>query len=92
MAFTFINPMLLRRSQDLPRGDQWLYELKFDGFRGLAIKNGDDVQLLSRQQKYLTKRFTRIVDAIKQLRVIFLGASQWHPQRGAVESPALMDR
>lgn len=69
MALTFINPMLLRSSQALPRGDQWLYELKFDGFRGMAIKNGADVRLLSRSQNDLTKRFPRIVDAVKLLPV-----------------------
>jgi len=47
LALTFINPMLLRPSQVLPRGEQWRYDQKFDGFRGMAIKNGKDVLLWS---------------------------------------------
>jgi DNA ligase D-like protein (predicted ligase) len=69
LALTFINPMLLRPSQALPRGDQWLYELKFDGFRGLAIKNGKEVQLWSRQRNHMNNRFPRIVEAIQGLPV-----------------------
>jgi hypothetical protein len=40
--------MLLLPSKVIPRGAQWLYELKFDGFRGLALKDGQRVRLLSR--------------------------------------------
>src|SRR3954469_11304583 len=61
--------MLLRPSQVLPRGEKWLYELKFDGFRGIAIKNGKDVQLWSRQQNNMNKRFPRIVEAVQGLPV-----------------------
>jgi len=32
--------MLLLPSKVIPRGEQWLYELKFDGFRGIAVKDG----------------------------------------------------
>jgi hypothetical protein len=34
----FIEPMLLLRTDKLPEGDGWLYEVKFDGYRALAIK------------------------------------------------------
>ena len=36
----FIEPMLLLRTERLPEGDDWLYELKLDGYRALAIKSG----------------------------------------------------
>ena len=36
----FIEPMLLLRTERLPEGPEWLYELKFDGYRALAIKTG----------------------------------------------------
>jgi bifunctional non-homologous end joining protein LigD len=65
----FINPMLLKPSAVLPVGDQWRYELKFDGFRGLAIKEGKDVRLFSRNGRSLSVRFWPIVDAIASLKV-----------------------
>jgi hypothetical protein len=61
--------MLLQPCKVLPRGNHWLYELKFDGFRGVAIKNGKDVQLWSRQRKSLTSRFPGIVEAVAALPV-----------------------
>ena len=69
LALSFINPMLLKPAKALPRGEHWLYELKFDGFRGIGIKNGKDVKLWSRQRKCLTKRFPTIVEAVAALPV-----------------------
>jgi ATP-dependent DNA ligase len=39
-AAAFVEPMLLLRTEKLPEGGDWLYELKFDGYRALAIKTG----------------------------------------------------
>lgn len=43
-----------------PTTGDWVYELKFDGIRALAIKNGRAVQLISRNQKKLNERFPEI--------------------------------
>ena len=60
--------MLLQASKVLPSGEQWLYELKFDGYRGLAIKNHTATRLYSRNGKDLTSRFLPIVHAVQNLR------------------------
>jgi bifunctional non-homologous end joining protein LigD len=46
---SFVEPMMALRVRDLPVGD-WLYEMKFDGYRALAFKAGADVRLLSRDR------------------------------------------
>ena len=40
---SFIEPMLLLRTEKLPEGKEWLYELKLDGYRALAIKRDGKV-------------------------------------------------
>ena len=44
----FIEPMLLLRTEALPEGAEWIYELKLDGYRALAVKTQAQVQLRSR--------------------------------------------
>jgi bifunctional non-homologous end joining protein LigD len=46
---SFIEPMMALRVQDLPVSN-WLYELKFDGYRALAFKAGKEVRLVSRNK------------------------------------------
>jgi ATP-dependent DNA ligase len=45
---------------DLPRGRGWLYEPKYDGFRCLAFRDGDDIQLQSKKQKSLNRFFPEV--------------------------------
>src|SRR3989442_452086 len=56
---TFISPMKALLVEELPRGPQWIYELKFDGVRALAVKNKDGVRLVSRAAKELTQKYPR---------------------------------
>lgn len=60
----FIEPMLLHRTEKLPEGVLWLYELKLDGFRALAIKRGDRVYLRSRNDKDFNTKYPVIVEAL----------------------------
>jgi bifunctional non-homologous end joining protein LigD len=64
----FTEPMKCRLSAELPKGDQWGYEIKFDGYRGLAVRDGTAVSLLSRNQKDLSKSFPEIADALRRIR------------------------
>lgn len=68
VTFEFVEPMKAVSVKTPPTGD-WIYEVKFDGFRIGAYKHGDEVRLLSRTQHDLTDRFIEIADAIRALKV-----------------------
>ena len=56
--------MLLLRTENLPDGPGWLVELKFDGYRVLAINNDGGVRLRSRNDKDFTSRYPAIAKAL----------------------------
>jgi len=60
----FIEPMLLLRTEKLPEGRPWTYELKLDGFRAEAIKSGGRVNLRSRNDKDFNSKYPAIVQAL----------------------------
>jgi bifunctional non-homologous end joining protein LigD len=64
----FIPPCLPTKAKDPPRGGLWWHEIKHDGFRIIARKDGKRVKLYSRPGNVLTYRFPLIVDAIAALR------------------------
>ena len=64
----FIAPCLPTRTDKLPSGSQWLHEIKHDGFRIIARKNGAQVRLYSRPGNDLTRRFPLIVETLARLR------------------------
>jgi len=61
--------MKARLVDEPPSHGDWLYELKFDGIRAIAIKDGKKVSLISRNGNKLDKRFPEIAEAIKELPV-----------------------
>src|SRR5580704_14234322 len=54
---------------DSIRPGDWIYEIKFDGYRALALRGGSETRVLSRNQKDLGKKFTIIRDSIVALDV-----------------------
>ena len=56
---TFIEPMKAKLI-DKPLPGEWIYEIKFDGFRALAFKNKSGVKLLSRNNKEFDKKFPTV--------------------------------
>src|SRR6202048_5223404 len=65
----FIAPCLPTRAPDPPSGAIWLAEIKWDGFRVIARKEGKRVRLYSRPGNDLTYRFPLIVEALGSLRL-----------------------
>jgi DNA ligase D-like protein (predicted ligase) len=63
----FVEPMLSLPVAKLPEGPAWSYELKFDGYRALCAKAAGQIQLLSRNGKNFTQRFTSIARALEKL-------------------------
>jgi bifunctional non-homologous end joining protein LigD len=68
MRARFIPPMAAELVDRLPEGDDWMYELKLDGYRALVIKNGDRVELRSRNDKDLTRAYPEIERAARRIR------------------------
>ena len=60
-------PMEARAVTELPAGEGWLYEPKWDGFRCLAFRNGDRVVLQSKAGQPLTRYFPEVVEALRRL-------------------------
>jgi bifunctional non-homologous end joining protein LigD len=64
----FIAPCLPTKAHEPPSGKAWLHEIKHDGFRVIARKDGAKVRLYSRPGNDLTYRFPLIVESMARLR------------------------
>jgi ATP-dependent DNA ligase len=60
-----LEPMLAKASDDLPDGDGWLYEPKWDGFRAIVFRDGDEVLIQSRDLKPLDRYFPELAAPIR---------------------------
>ena len=65
----FISPQLATLVKEPPSGDQWLHELKFDGYRMLCRIDRGRVTFWSRNGKEWTGKFLNVVEAVKSLKV-----------------------
>jgi hypothetical protein len=64
-----IPPCLPSRAERPPSGPKWLHEIKHDGFRIMARRNGDRVRLYTRNGYDFAGRFPQIVEAVSKLKV-----------------------
>ena len=88
-------PQLARPRKELPDGDGWAYEPKWDGFRAIAFVDGDEVELQSRNGKTLTRYFPEVAASFPAGRYVLDGeivASSFdtlgqriHPARSRIE-------
>ena len=60
-----ILPMLAKRLGELPPGEGWIFEPKWDGFRTLIFRDGDEIFIQSRDEKPLNRYFPELIDPLK---------------------------
>ncbi|MDQ6623637.1 MAG: non-homologous end-joining DNA ligase, partial [Verrucomicrobiota bacterium] len=63
----FVEPMQCKPVTKLPNETNWSFEIKFDGYRCLALKEGDEVKLLSRNENLFNERFPNVVRALSAM-------------------------
>ena len=65
----FVSPQLATLVKEAPRGNEWLHELKFDGYRLLCHLQRGQVRLWTRNRKDWTDKFPNVAKALQALRV-----------------------
>src|SRR4051794_22080313 len=61
-----LPPMLAKRVGAIPGGDSWVFEPKWDGFRTLVFRAGDEITLRSRDEKPLERYFPELLEPLKR--------------------------
>jgi ATP-dependent DNA ligase len=60
-----VLPMLAKRVGDLPSGETWIFEPKWDGFRAIVFRDGDEIVIQSRDTKSLNRYFPELIAPLK---------------------------
>jgi len=60
-----LSPMLAKLATEIPKGDGWHYEPKWDGFRCVVFRDGDDIELASRNERPFTRYFPELLAPLK---------------------------
>ena len=61
-------PQLARPAKTLPAGEGWVYEPKWDGFRCIVFRDGDDIELGSRNERPLPRYFPELLPPLRDCR------------------------
>jgi ATP-dependent DNA ligase len=64
-----VAPQLARSAKELPEGEEWRYEPKWDGFRTIVFRDGEEVRLQSRNGKPMNRYFPEVVEQVLELPV-----------------------
>src|SRR6476619_767210 len=57
--------MLAKRVSELPTEGEWIFEPKWDGFRALVFRDGDEIFIQSRDEKHLNRYFPELIEPLK---------------------------
>jgi ATP-dependent DNA ligase len=89
-----IEPMEAKQVAKIPRGAQWLYEPKWDGFRCIAFRDGNDVAMQSKSGQPLERYFPEVVDALRALSAkrFVLDGELFIERDGGLDFDALLQR
>lgn len=89
-----IEPMEAKSVAKIPRGEEWLYEPKWDGFRCIAFRDGNEVAMQSKSGQPLERYFPEVVDALKALRAksFVLDGEIFIERDGGLDFDALLQR
>ena len=60
-----VLPMLAKRIDELPAGQTWIFEPKWDGFRALIFRDGDEILIQSRDAKSLNRYFPELIEPLR---------------------------
>lgn len=63
----FVEPMKPQLVSSLPEGEDWMYEIKWDGYRAQLVKHGTEIRLLSRNENSLAEDFPAVIEAAEGL-------------------------
>jgi ATP-dependent DNA ligase len=91
---TTLEPMLAKLTAEIPEGKDWVYEPKWDGFRCLAFRDADRVELQSKAGQPLGRYFPEIVEAVRALpaKQFVLDGEIVVPVEGALSFDDLLQR
>jgi DNA ligase D-like protein (predicted ligase) len=91
----FIEPMECTRVPSLPQGDDWIYEIKQDGYRAVGLIDGNSALLYSMSGQDYSSQFPHIIFAMKNLRqgnLVFDGEIAALDKRGVPSFQELQNR
>ena len=60
-----VLPMLAKRVDELPTAGTWIFEPKWDGFRALVFRDGNEILIQSRDEKPLQRYFPELLDPLR---------------------------